>query len=155
MEDERDLLRPEEIRFNVLNECGSFIAVCVHVSHMSGPRCDDPSRADDGERIDELLRALSDRRRRCALYALREAGRAELDEFAVRTAVRVHGRPRDALSEDAVEGLRCQLHHVHLPVLEETGAVEYDSRSGTVFYRDPPEALETFLEYCAERELGD
>lgn len=51
-------------------------------SHMSEPRCDESSRADDGERIDELLTVLSDRHRRCALYALREAERAELDELA-------------------------------------------------------------------------
>lgn len=133
----------------------TFIGNNVHGSTMGDPHCDGRSHSDDGERLDELFEALSDRRRRCTLYVLQEEERTEVDELAGRTAAQLHGRPRDDLSEETVENVRIELYHKHLPILADSDVVEYDERSSVVVYREPPEAVETFLAYCAEREFED
>ena len=48
---------------------------------------------------------------------------------------------REATGEswgDAVDSVRTELHHVHLPKLESAGLVEYDADDGTVTYRNHP-----------------
>lgn len=123
---------------------------------MDEPRCGDGcSYSGDGERFDELFGALADERRRHVLYCLREEERTELEALCVRITSRLLDRSADELPEDVVEDLRTELHHVHLPLLDDCGVIEYDSRSNAVVYREPPEAIETLLEFCAEREFED
>lgn len=93
---------------------------------------------------DELLRVVSDRRRRAVLNHLRENG-----DGAVTVDELVDGIPADERTARA--RVELQLRHVHLPKLDAAGIVEYDAGSATVRYR--PEGrcgLERLLEFLSD-----
>lgn len=49
----------------------------------------------------------------------------------------------------STEAAKAELHHVHLPKLEECGLIEYDPRSGTVRYQ-PDERVEALVQFLSE-----
>lgn len=85
---------------------------------------------------DEAVGSLVDGRRHRILSVL------ESREDSVRRDVLAHEiAAREANAEawtDAVDSIRSELHHVHLPKLESAGLVEYDVDDGTVTYPDHP-----------------
>jgi DNA-binding transcriptional ArsR family regulator len=100
------------------------------------------SRADS---TDDTLRLLADERRRTALRFLIEGdGPTTVDEVAERVAA-------DAGDDRPVERVRVDLHHTHLPKMDEAGVVDYDARRGTVRYRQRA-AVEELLDAVSERE---
>lgn len=100
---------------------------------------DDPPKLD-GDRVDELLRALADRRRRFVLYGGREL---DGDAFSVdELADYVAG---NAPGADGREQLLLELHHAQLPALSDAGLVDYDPRSRTVRFRAVPRIDELLL----------
>jgi len=72
-----------------------------------------------------LFSALSHRRRRIVCYHLRETGSADLPSLVdtVTGWLTVGPGPDESVDTDAV---RIDLHHVHLPKLDESGLVDYD-----------------------------
>lgn len=50
------------------------------------------------------------------------------------------------------EKVRIDLHHAQLPMLEEAGIIDYDSRQGTIRYHGFP-PLDEWLEHARHREL--
>lgn len=79
----------------------------------------------------EHHRLLADDRRKLALDIL--AGRTTavgLAELASGVLAREDGV--DAIDEAAVERVACQLHHVHLPLMDEFGVVDYDLETNRV-----------------------
>lgn len=93
------------------------------------------------ERLDRTLDALSHRRRRRALYELRDAdGAVAVEELA------------DAIADDAArEQVVASLHHQHLPKLADAGLVDYDGRSGDVRY-EGGDLIESWLDRLAAVE---
>lgn len=87
-------------------------------------------------RIDEVCRALAHPVRRELVCRLseRDDGVAELSDLLDRIDVEPTGRSQERLEAAA--------RHEHLPLLREAGLVEYDPRTETVRYRDPPPAAE-------------
>lgn len=86
-----------------------------------------PDSMAGGERVDELLRVLADRERRAILSQCRE-GPTEiftLEELATQLST--------APSTDE-QAVRIRLHHVHLPKLDQTDVLDYDSASRTIEY---------------------
>lgn len=78
--------------------------------------------------FDQVMRALSDGSRRRILIALRDE------------------EPLQPFSGDRDEGDRAiQLHHVHLPLLEENDLVAWDQDTGTVKRGDEFEIVEPIL----------
>jgi predicted transcriptional regulator len=67
---------------------------------------------------DDVLRALSDRDRRVALWYLGERSTATVAELA------------DVLASGDREAARVELRHRHLPMLASAGLVEYDHEAG-------------------------
>lgn len=95
------------------------------------------SSAVDENRVDELLRVLSGARRRVVLRALlTRGGETTLDALVADLAESAD------LSESQV---RIDLHHNHLPKLQEVDVVEYDPETGRVDYRRN-QAVETLLD---------
>ncbi|NHN59315.1 MULTISPECIES: helix-turn-helix transcriptional regulator [Halorussus] len=87
-------------------------------------------------RIDRVCRALAHplRRELLCLLSGRDDHVAEFEELL--------DRMDDPPADRSAERLEAAAHHEHLPLLREAGLVEYDPRTGTVRYRDPPPASE-------------
>lgn len=85
---------------------------------------------------DDVIASITGERRRDVLSVL------ESKEESVRRDVLAHEiAAREANGQswaDAVDSVRTELHHVHLPKLEGAGLVEYDADDGTVTYQDHP-----------------
>lgn len=87
-----------------------------------------PTERDDtaGLSDSERFRVLADFRRRHVLDVLEDADEpCGLDGLA--TAIEA----REVRTADA-DDVRITLHHVHLPMLDDAGLVEYDPATGTV-----------------------
>lgn len=96
---------------------------------MSDP---DAAGGDGSDSIDASFDALSDPcRRSLCRYAMRtETDTVTRDELADYIVDRAPEMATAALDHHA---LAMELHHVHLPKLDETGLVEYNPQSGVVY----------------------
>lgn len=76
--------------------------------------------------VDEILRLLADSRRRriVAVLEARDENRIRIDEL----------RSRLNYEEVPADRWRRELYHVHLPMLDDIGLIEYDRRDGMVRY---------------------
>lgn len=102
--------------------------------------------------IDEILSALAAKRRRYVLYYLQEEETAALDDLARQLAAWETDRSPTEVSESAIERVRVQLYHDHLPKLAASHLIEFDERSKYVRYKHPPTLLEKFLRWCMKLE---
>lgn len=102
--------------------------------------------------LDDVVAALARRRRRYALYCLRDEEFLELEDLARQVVAWQSDRPAEAVPEEDVERLVLEFQHNDLDVFRRTGCVEYDARSGVVRYRDPPEVLVALLDAVSEAE---
>lgn len=79
-----------------------------------------------GHASDEYLAVLGDEHRRAVVGVLAEIGGVvDLTFLATRVAAEVEGVTRDELSVQDVERAKIELHHHHLPKLDELGVLEY------------------------------
>lgn len=105
-----------------------------------------PDRRIDPDRVDDVLAALIDRRRRRVLTYLRDNdGVGFVDELS------------DHLSEESATGsseIRVELEHIALPTLVELGLVEHERETGLVVYAGDEFGTE-LLEWIADRERAD
>lgn len=110
-------------------------------------RTDGGARAPDGGmgRLSQYFRALSDDRRRLALYYLSQQGSADLDELARHVAGREAERPPESLAEQEYERAASELYHEHLPLLSDVGLVEFDPRSKHARFREPTRTFASLL----------
>jgi hypothetical protein len=105
--------------------------------------------------LSDLFRALSHPYRRVVLYYLRANGDASLDGLAdCVTGWGESGPGADTDGED-YETVRVQLHHAHLPMLDEGGLVTYDAASEEVTLEDLTPAAETVLSITTAVDAGD
>ena len=119
-------------------------------SHRS-PGAEEPP--DDADAlVDATFAALSDARRRHALYYLRERRSATLDELATVLAgwLNAHKDEARVATPDDRERVRIEHHHAQLPTLSAAGFVRYDPGSGEVALADLPE----FVEIAIDRSLA-
>ena len=102
------------------------------------------------ERLDEIFDALADSRRRHVLSYLSEktGDVATLSELIAEVVARESNRERDS---EHYESVAIDLHHAHLPNLEEFGLIEYDERSQTVRYHERPRVA-AYLSVATESE---
>lgn len=106
---------------------------------MGGRQMSDPDaapRTDSDVNADDVFDVLSNARRRSVITYLHDADDVvELTELVdwIRT------REPDRSEEDHREAVAIALHHVHLPKLAASGVIDYDPRSRTIRYREPPE----------------
>lgn len=105
--------------------------------------------------IDDVLRALSHRRRRYVMYYMQDRKTGSIEELARYVAAVDEDIPIDDVSEDLREQYRISLRHNDLPELAEAGLVDYDPRSGDVRFSHPSTFLEKLLAVSAEIEQRD
>ncbi|ADB62106.1 hypothetical protein Htur_3242 [Haloterrigena turkmenica DSM 5511] len=110
-----------------------------------------PTDAVDGggSDLDEFLRLLGERRRRYALYVMRERNVEELSVLARRIAAELAGATPDAVDETHRKEVETMLVHADVPALAAAGIVSYDRRTETLRLEHLPEPLEAVLEACA------
>ncbi|MFC7078814.1 DUF7344 domain-containing protein [Halorussus caseinilyticus] len=102
---------------------------------------------DDPNRIDRVLQLLTSKERRRIIEYFHHV---ESDTATVEVLSAHLGRLRveaGGTEAESTDGYQNELHHVHLPKMQDYGIVEYDPRSGHVRYRsdDQAEAITEFL----------
>lgn len=106
-------------------------------------------------RLDELLAALADSRRRNIVYYLRDAEQITIETLSRQVASWEHDTPASETTPEMRENALLDLTHAHLPALSEAGLVEYDRRSGAIRFRDPPAMLRPLLDTFRTIEKSD
>ncbi|MDF9744613.1 DUF7344 domain-containing protein [Natrinema salsiterrestre] len=105
---------------------------------------------DDGAAdLDELLRILSNRRRRCVLYCLDAADHRDVETLAKRVVTRLERTVPDDRAEVRYDDVELSLVHVDIPMLEDADVISYDRRRGDLCLDCPPTRIEPLLETCA------
>ena len=114
--------------------------------------CDGGSDAGDGkiQLIEAIFRSLSAQRRRYVLYELRANELCDLEVLATTVTAQTRDVPLGEVDPEDVESTKAQLLHADIPLLADAGFVEYDPRSETLRYSDPPPLLDTVLQLCAD-----
>lgn len=106
------------------------------MTETTGDRRQQPTREKRSER--DRYRLLADERRRVVADVLAEESSAvTLGELTAAVEARETGGTG---SVDAERALEIQLHHVHLPLLDEAGVLDYDPDANRVEPR--PSALD-------------
>jgi predicted transcriptional regulator len=91
------------------------------------------------ESLDEILRALSDHRRRCVChYLARSDDPLSVDELAEFLAASMSEKTRAVLTTEEIEKTRTELVSMHLPKLTEAGIAVHDKDEGVVRLADSP-----------------
>jgi hypothetical protein len=102
--------------------------------------------------LEEVFRCLRKRRRRFVLYYLQDEEVATVHELAQEIAAWENEIPREQVDDDQQERIAVSLSHTHLPQLADSLFVEYDRRSNTVRYTEPPALLDEVLQLLKRLE---
>ncbi|MFC7116077.1 hypothetical protein ACFQH2_15565 [Natronoarchaeum sp. GCM10025703] len=102
-------------------------------------------RAEDMQSIEDppkgVMKSLTEPIRRSVLRYLNAAETTTVDRLAlIATGLSTHGEGQLATAAD-YRRTRIELHHVHLPQLEQAGLIEYDAKSREVAIDTFPEGL--------------
>ena len=98
---------------------------------------------------------LSDYRRRYVLYYLHEEEQTSVEDLATQLSAWDQGCGRSELSDTDCDQVAAELHHQHLPQLDQTPVIEYDQERKRVMYDNPPPGLESLISYSMEWELEE
>lgn len=113
----------------------------------------EPLEANEGvTTLEVIFESLTSPRRRFVLYYLRDHEIATVEELARHIVAWEENVHPDEVGSDRRERVETQLLHTHLPKLADATFVEYDPRSRTVRYTEPPALLDTVLELLARLE---
>lgn len=110
-------------------------------------------KPDGGEpSLDEVLKTLADSRRRVLLYYLQDHEVTTVDELTRHIVAQEAETPAEKGSNVQRERIEVELVHTDLPQLRNSNFIEYDSRSRTVRYSQPPEHIQKVLWLLARFE---
>lgn len=88
---------------------------------------------DEGFDLDDLFRVLADRRRRYALYRLRQTeGKVRLPALVRAVLKWENGTDAETVSEQRRQRTYLDFYHNHVPMLVDHGLASYDEDDGTV-----------------------
>lgn len=108
--------------------------------------------ADDGISTDELFELLANERRRIVVaYLLGRDGPVAVEEVVDHVVAEIESSVGRAERDPRVS-VGVSLHHVHLPKLDDAGAIEYDPQRQLVRGTG---ALQAFEPYLVERRSDD
>jgi len=109
--------------------------------------------ADESERLDAVLRALSDHRRRWVChYLARCDDPASVDELAELLAASTTEKSPAVLTPAEVEKTRAELLQIHLPKLSAAGVVDHDAEASRVRLA-AGDGVEEFLAAASETDF--
>jgi hypothetical protein len=98
---------------------------------------------------------LGNRRRRYALHCLKQQddGVVEMSDLSTQVAAWERGVDPEQVSYDERKSVHTSLYQHHAPKLDESGLVEYDSRSGVVELTEAGTEVDLYLEAVSGRDL--
>ncbi len=114
------------------------------MSDENGHRGAGAHRQEASGEVDLLFDVLREPCRRLVLTRLQRNGRVSVERIVNERRLRSGDR----------ESVEIDLYHVHLPMLEREGLIEYDERSGEIVGRDWPAGLDRLLAAARELEAG-
>lgn len=104
--------------------------------------------------LDRVFEVLSSRWRRYVLYYLCEMPGQVVERDRLVEAVRYcDAADRDTSGVPSRDAVARDLHHDHLPRLDDAGVIEYDRRQGTVRYDGRP-SIEEWVDHAFYKETG-
>lgn len=125
----------------------------VHPREHGGTAKHRSTISDGGKvAIDDVLGILANANRRAVFYYLREHEVASVEELAHHIAAQCEASTSEESRDSEVEHVTLDLVHNTLPKLADSQFIEYDSRSQTVRYSQPPALLEAVLRFLARFE---
>lgn len=141
------LLDLQHVHLPALTNAGLVAREDETVARTQHPSLRDPKIDEmidtDAPGWDDVLRSLGDKRRRVILSALfMRGGPMDRTDLAAEVAARVR---HDEDGDLSVESTLLDLHHVHVPKLENAGLVGYDPDEETVSYEGHPALDEEWL----------
>lgn len=98
---------------------------------------------------DDLYHALSERDRRRTLYGLLDEPRRTREEVADLIAG-MRATQNGVVRRTDRQRIETRLHHVHLPLLEDAGLIEYDHDTGVVRLVPLADCVEDLIEFADE-----
>jgi len=103
---------------------------------------------------DETFEILSNHRRRFALHHLQQNGdQAQLGELSEHVAAWENDIDVQEVSSTERKRVYTSLQQFHLPKMDETGVVEFDSREGVVELTDAAEGVDIYLEVVDDNDV--
>jgi hypothetical protein len=104
---------------------------------------------------EEVFKTLSNERRRCALYYLQQQdGEATLGEVVDYVAAWQYDQPVSQVDPQDRMCVYSALHQAHLPKLDETGFIDYDSQTNQIQTREEAEYARLYLEYDPGNDIS-
>lgn len=121
-----------------------------------GNRPEGPTVEGDGgvTSLEVVFDCLTHPKRRVMLYYLQHHEIVTVNELARHVAGWDAGVPPDEVDPEHRDGIASELVHSHLPKLRDASFIEYDQRSKTIRYTDPPELLAEVLRLLAELDTA-
>lgn len=109
---------------------------------------------DESLSEETIFDVLSNRRRRFAIHALKRAdGPMEVKPLSKRIAAWEHGIEPDAVEYDQRRNVHSTLKRTHLPMLEESGVIEYDAEANLVEPTAALSDLDIYVEVLRGKEI--
>lgn len=102
--------------------------------------------------VNGILQSLSHPTRRFILYYLQDHEIATVEELAQQIVGHEENISPEMVADSDQDRIASQLAHNHLPNLAGATFIEYDQRSQTVRYREPPALLDTILRLLSHFE---
>lgn len=102
--------------------------------------------------LEVVFRCLTDPKRRFVLYYLQDNEIVTVNELAEQVAGWESEIPPEKVDAEHRERIATELVHTHLPKLADALFIEYDRRSNTIRYTDPPALLDEVLRLIAQLE---
>jgi hypothetical protein len=104
---------------------------------------------------DDIFEALSNERRRCALYYLQQQeGSVALSEVVDYVAAWQYDQPVSQLDSSDRMCVYSALHQAHLPKLDEAGFIHYDSQTNEITTHDETKYARLYLEYDPGNDIS-
>lgn len=102
--------------------------------------------------LEVIFSCLTNPKRRFVLYYLQDREIVTVDELAEQVAGWETETPPAEVETEHRERIAEELVHTHLPRLADALFIEYDPRSNTIRYTDPPALLDEVLRLTAQLE---
>lgn len=105
--------------------------------------------------LDDVLDLLANSRRRDVLYYLASTELTDVGTLAEEMAALDEGCSVDEVPQENRKRIQIELVHMHLPKLDDAGAIEFDPRSEIIRCREVPRVLRIVLKNCMDIEVED